>query len=338
MFGRWLLVWILSLNSAGAGDFANSVAVGSRFSARDTLSCGAEPDDDARKCLDGLKWTGAEFTISLETAQPDRGDFLVRFPSARPLGNEINDLVALEWYAAKEIDKSLRKARAIVIVHESGQGMTIGRMMAKGLSSQGLHAFMMQMPGYGSRKVPGPVEPARMLSALQQAVADARRARDAVAGLPPVDNSVIGLQGTSLGGFVTATAAGLDHGFDRVFILLAGGNLHDVVLNGQKDAAGVREKLRSAGMTDDQIIALTKPVEPLRLAHRLNPNSTWLYSGLYDDVVPPACSLALVKAAHLPKGHHLELPADHYSGVIFLPTVMMQIYERMTTDVTVAPE
>jgi hypothetical protein len=54
-----------------------------------------------------------------------------------------------------------------------------------------------------------------------------------------------------------------------------------------------------------------------------------LYSGQYDDVVPPACSKALAEAANLPDGHHIEMAADHYSGILYLPAVIAQIRGRM---------
>jgi cephalosporin-C deacetylase-like acetyl esterase len=235
----------------------------------------------------------------------------------------------MEWFASRDSSGAIRRARAIVVVHESGRGMTVGRLIARGLSSQGLHAFLVHLPGYGARRVEGESDIKRVLPALQQAIADVRRARDAVVALPVVDPSVVGVQGTSLGGFVTATVAGLDRGYDRVFILLAGGNLHDVVLHGSKDAAKTREKLTAAGVTAEQVKEMTRHVEPLRLAHRINPSGTWLYSGKLDDVVPPSCSLALVKAAQLPADHHIELDADHYSGIIYLPKVMQQISARM---------
>ncbi len=154
-------------------------------------------------------------------------------------------------------------------------------------------------------------------------------ARDAVVALPVVDRSVVGVQGTSLGGFVTATAAGLDHGYDRVFIFMAGGNLEEVVLHGARDAAKVHEKLKAAGITDEQIKEFAHQVEPLRLAHRINPATTWLYTGKFDNVCPPACSLALAKAAHLTVDHHIEFPSDHYSGIIYMPQVVGQIRQRM---------
>jgi cephalosporin-C deacetylase-like acetyl esterase len=181
---------------------------------------------------------------------------------------------------------------------------------------------------------------------MEQGIADVRRARDAVVALPMVDHSVVGLQGTSLGGFVTATVAGMDHGYDRVFILLAGGNVADVILHGSRDAEKVHAKLLAAGLTDDQVIEAAHRIEPLRLAHRINPATTWLYSGTLDNVVPPRSSLALAKAANLSKDHHIEFAADHYLGIMYLPPAVMQISQRMlepskdspaTNAATIAP-
>ena len=179
------------------------------------------------------------------------------------------------------------------------------------------------------RRDAAPLTADRALPSLRQAIADVRRARDAVAALPMVDHSRIGLQGTSLGGFVTATVAGLDHGYDRVFITLAGGDLQDVILHGQRDAIKVHAKLTAAGLSDDQIKELTRQIEPLRLAHRIRPECTWLFNGKFDTVVPPRCSLALAEAAHLTAEHHIEFAADHYSGIVYLPQVVEQIRQEM---------
>ena len=61
------------------------------------------------------------------------------------------------------------RARAVVVVHESGRGMTVGRVIARGLHSHGLHAFMLHLPGYGARRVEGMATIDRALPALQQA-------------------------------------------------------------------------------------------------------------------------------------------------------------------------
>jgi len=327
--GFWLF-GLLATFSAGAIAADDEIPKpGITYSAQDTLNCEPDARTDAQNCLDGLRWKPGNFTVTCETAREDQGDLLIRFPTPVPMGDGINDNVSMEWYVARDAERKPKSANCVIVVHESGRGMTVGRIFARGLNSQGLHTFLVHMPGYGVRRSAESDKPERILTGMRQAIADVRRARDAAVTLPLVKSEIVGLQGTSLGGFITSTTAGLDSGFDRVFILLAGGNLHDVVLNGKKDAAQFRQRLESIGVRGDQIRELARPVEPMRLAHRLNPTTTWLYSGRYDDVVPPSCSKAFADAASLPAGHHIEMAADHYSGILYLPAVIAQIRSRM---------
>lgn len=306
------------------------LAVGKNFQSRDTLDCGQERSADAQECLQGLLWKPAEFDVILQDGSKEQGnERLVRFPSPTPLGNAINDMVAMEWHIARDEAGKPTKAPAMVVVHESGSGMTVGRIIARGLSAHGMHTFMLQMPSYGVRKATQDRDVTSFLPSLKQAIADVRRARDAVASLPFVDDRMIGVQGTSLGGFVTASVSGLDAGFQRNFILLAGGNLQEVIFSGQKDAAKVRERLEKAGATREQIIEHARQIEPLRLAHRVRPEVTWLWSGKFDDVVPPACSFAFAKAAKLTSEHHIEMPVNHYSGIILMPKILDDIAKEM---------
>lgn len=315
----------------------DELAIDKEFTATDSLDCGQEDSEDARQCLEGLSWKPAKFQVRLtQGKESDKMDRLVRFNSPQPLGDATNDMVALEWYMAIDSEGRPVKAPAMVVVHESGSGMTVGRMLAKGLRAHGLHAFMMQMPGYGVRKSQSTTEAhskegdaLRLIPAMKQAIADARRARDAVSILPNVDSSLIGIQGTSLGGFVTASVGGFDAGFDRVFVLLAGGDLNQVIFNGAKDAADVRKRLEEAGATREMIMEGTRHIEPLRIAHRIRPEVTWLYSGKFDDVVPPACSHALAQAAKLPQEHHIEMPVDHYSGALLMPKILLEMAKIM---------
>jgi dienelactone hydrolase len=320
-------LWGLWTASLAAGE--SPVPVGSRYAARDTLSCGEEPTDDARQCLTGLTWKPAQFDVRCEKSQGGFGDLLVRFPSPIDTGDAVNDLVAMEWYPARDRDNNVLRAPAVVVVHESGRNMPVGRMIARGLQALKLHTFLIQLPGYGVRKSAAATQAANTFVTLRQAIADVRRARDAVAALPGVDTHMIGLQGTSLGGFVTATVAGVDRGYDRVFILLAGGNLQQVIEQGARDTASLREKLTAAGIQGDKLRELTRVIEPLRLAHRIDPQTTWLYSGQFDDVVPPACAEALAEAARLPANHHIVLPVDHYSGIVLLPKILLEIQQAL---------
>jgi len=303
--------------------------VGVSIPARDTLTCDLDPNADAQECLTGLRWSPESFAVEIGSAVGPHGDRTLYFPSPLPAGNPIHDRVAAEWYAAKDEAGELLSAPAVVVVHESGRSMPVGRLIARGLRGHGIHALMLQLPGYGERRTELADRPERMLDWLRQGIADVRRARDVAAVLPGVEMSRIGVQGTSLGGFVTSTVAGLDSGYDRVFILLAGGQLDRVVNEGKKDAAKIREQLEQLGIRAEQVAELARPIEPLRLAHRIDPERTWLYNGAFDDVVPRSSSYALAKAARLPDSHHIELPANHYTGIIFLPVVLQQIRDEM---------
>ena len=302
---------------------------GHTFAAHDTLNCGSEASADASACLDGLKWAGTKFDVVCQPATEGSGDWLMRFPTPLPSGDATNDLVAMEWYLARDAKGEPVRAPAVVVVHESGRGMVAGRIFAKGLQTHGFHTFLIHLPGYGARTSPFTGDVKRMLPGLKQAIGDVRRARDAVAALPFIDASRISLQGTSLGGFVTATVAGLDRGFDKSFILLAGGNLADVLLHGERDAAAMHRELNAAGITDEQIRSLAQDIEPLRLAHRVAAQATWLFSGKMDEVVPPACSLAFAKAAQLQPDHHFELPVGHYTAAFLLPTILTNISDLL---------
>ena len=159
---------------------------------------------------------------------------------------------------------------------------------------------------------------------------DARRAKDAVSAIPTVDTTRISLQGTSLGGFVTATTAGLDQAYHRVIVFLAGGDLYSVLMEGKKESAKVRDELTKSGMSESEVRMMLSSIEPLRIAHRIDPSRTWLFSALYDDVVPPRNAKLFAAAAHLDSNHHMEMQANHYSGVIYLPMVTQQMAEIMS--------
>jgi hypothetical protein len=66
-------------------------------------------------------------------------------------------------------------------------------------------------------------------------------------------------------------------------------------------------------------------IEPMRLAHRLPPDRTWLYSALFDDVVPARNAALLARAAGLEAGHHVRLAADHDTGVLYLPVILAEL-------------
>ena len=321
-----LPVW--AVEGAGESDLA-----GKSFDATDTLDIGEEAQADALECLKGLTWTAGNFQTTCERPTvEDRGDLLVRFPSPIDSGVEKNNRVAMEWYLARDDDRNPILAPGVVVVHESGRSMTVGRLIARGLRSEGVHAFLIHLPFYGERRIEGGrPDDVNIVTLMRQAIMDVRRARDAVASLPLIRKSHIAVQGTSLGGFVSATSASLDSGYDSVFLMLAGGQLYELIQHGAKDAAKVRKELAEAGLTGDRLRSLVNTIEPTRVAHRLDPKRTWLYSGDLDRVVPPKHASALAKAAGLDQEHHVRMLANHYSGILYLPFVLAHIRQQIAS-------
>jgi len=339
---RLLPCWLRRLLPATlvAGLVAGALAAGvdppagQTYPAQDTLAVGADAQADARQCLQQLAWKPAAFTVMCRPDPTASYDCLVQFPSPIPSGDPVNDRVTLEWYKPpRKADADGQKTPAVVVVHESGRNMAVGRLFARGFQAAGFHSFLIQLPYYGKRNTTGRDPEVRLLFTLiRQGIADVRWARDAVAVLPGVDARQIALQGTSLGGFVVTTSASLDRGYQLVFIMLAGGNLYEMFQHGQREVAEGRRKLAQAGVTDEQLKQLLWVVEPLRIAHRLDPARTWLFSAEQDQVVPFEHALALARAARLDERHHIRIAANHYTGILYFPWILQQVDDAIRND------
>ncbi|MCL4204355.1 MAG: prolyl oligopeptidase family serine peptidase [Pirellulaceae bacterium] len=301
-----------------------------RYEARDTLGRPTDPDPDAQACLAGLTWAPASFPVTCEGDDTSSHRVIVRFPSPVPSGDAANDHVTMEWHRPFQTRADDAKAPAVLVVHESGRAMPVGRLFARAFQAEGIHAFLIHLPYYGLRRgASDRPESDNLVTVVRQAIADVRRARDAIASLPEVDADRIAIQGTSLGGFVVAIAASLDNAFPASFIMLAGGHLYDLVVNGQQDAANFRRDLERAGYTGDALRKLLWQIEPTRVAHRLDPQRTWLYTAAQDRVIPLENAQALARAARLDEDHHVSFPGDHYTAIVHFATIVRQVAARI---------
>lgn len=305
--------------------------IGQTYDTKDSLAPIVDPNADAQECVAGLSWEVGDFTVHCDPAKNWKYDTLVRFPSPRPSGDEAVDQVAMEWSWARNEQGEFIDAPALIVVHESGRDMTVGRLLAFLLSRSGLHTFMVQMPGYDLRRGTAVDAPSRMVDLWRQGIADARRARDAAAVLPRVNAQHIGIQGTSLGGFISTLAASIDNRYDSVFLLLSGGDIHGVLQNGDRDAAKTRQRLAAAGLEGETLKQALRTIEPNRIAHRIAPERAWLFTANRDTVVPAENSLSLVRVMQLDPSHHITFAADHYSGIVHLPQVISRITAEIRT-------
>lgn len=295
---------------------------------KDTINTAGEANPKAANMLKEIGY--AHKTFSLTVSDPDDlapCDRVLRFASPRPAGIPVNDVVFIEWYQARDQNGKIisqnKKCPAVLVLHILDGRMIIARAIARGMAQQGIHAFVMHLPTYGQRRSQDFwVDAGKILIRAQQGAADARRARDAIAALHGVDGKRISLQGTSLGGFVASATMGIDDAFDKEFILLAGGDLHGMFMNGQREAAYIRRVLERDGYTGQKLIELCNRIEPTTLAHRVNPQSVFLLTARQDQVVPLANAMLLAQKLRLDPDHHLMMNADHYTGVFYLRWVI----------------
>ncbi|RMF37029.1 MAG: hypothetical protein D6753_18315, partial [Planctomycetota bacterium] len=194
--------------------------------AEDTLDIRPDADADADACLDQFRWEPDRFAVEIHPSTEPGVYADVRFPSPLPSGTAETDTVHAEWYAARDQHSGVvRPAPVYVVVHESGSDMRVGRLIASSLPPLGLHGLMIQLPGYGQRRSER-LDRDDLPRMIRQGVADVRRARDAAAAIPQMQSGGIGLQGTSLGGFVATLVGSLDGRYDAHVLLLCGGDLY----------------------------------------------------------------------------------------------------------------
>ena len=334
------LAVLLTAEVVTAAD-ADRVGAEATFQARDTLAPVAADDADAQERLELLSWEPTGFPVSCEFVEGGAYDALLSFPSPLPSGEAQNDQVSLEWYAVRgegaddEASAApILTAPAILVVHESGSGMAAGRMFAKAIRNRGVHAFMIHLPYYGQRRGEKRRPSAENFHAvMRQGMTDARRARDAIAAVPEVDSGFIGIQGTSLGGFVTSITAAIDTCFDGVFIMLAGADLYDIVQSGKKDTAKLREQLAEAGFQGERLRDILEIAEPAPLAHRLDRRTRWVYAAQQDEVVRRKNARLLAEAANLDQSHRLEVPGGHYSVAVYFPFIVDHMIKQVRREV-----
>jgi hypothetical protein len=111
--------------------------------------------------------------------------------------------------------------------------------------------------------------------------------------------------------------------------MLAGGGLKDLLRKGKRDSKKILRAFDRAGIQGAKLDAILDAVDPARLAHRLDPGKTWLYSARGDTVVPPSQARLLAQAASLPEGHHIWLEGNHYTCIVSLPWVLEHMFRQI---------
>lgn len=292
-----------------------------------------EPSSVEAQVPEPFRLSAATFTYQLEPKRetPRYTVSTLRFPSPIVSPDTLNNTVHAEYFRPT----SPGKHPAVVVLHILGADFALSRYMAARLADRGVAALFLKLPYYGERR--DPVANQRFLStdiersmnSMRQGVCDVRRAATWLANRPEVDATKLGVTGISLGGIVSALSAAVDPIFHRSVLLLAGGGLGEILWD-MPEAAPYRRQWQELGKTRKDLVALTRPFDPLTYASRLKNRNVLMMAGRVDEVIPPSATTALWEEAGRPE--LVWLDCGHYSAVGFLLPAIRETVEYFAQD------
>ena len=272
-----------------------------------------------------------EYKMKFQSNSPAYDIFEISFPSAFKSTFEQNNTVYCEYFRAKGDQK-----RASVILLDILEGsLTVSRLIAHSLASSGVDACIMTLPHYGPRRMPDDKliefmkDPNMFIASVQQAVMDVRRTACWIESQPQVDKERIGLCGTSLGGLIAALAGGVDGGFKKIALVLAGGDISAVLTTDSREVREIKQHLSEMNLTDEKISALFEPIEPLTFADRLKKSNILMINGSLDTIVPPACAQKLADATG---AEICWFNTDHYGMSKYLLAALGKVNAHFSGD------
>lgn len=287
-----------------------------------------------------------ELTPILQT--PDYTVSGLRFASPIQTADPENNVVPAEYF------RPLRPGRrpAVVVLHILGADFALSRFMAARLADHGVASLFMRLPYYGERRPAAARSEGageglsagedsgrsrrflsqnieRTVLAMRQGACDVRRAACWLADRPEVDPARIGVSGISLGAIVSSVVVAVDPAVSRGAFIMAGGDVARIIWE-MPEAAPFRKKWTESGRTLADLKLLTDPFDPLTYADRLNSKRILMFGAKVDEVVPPACTIALWERAGKPPIHWYD--CGHYSAIGYLMPAI-----RRTAEFLAAP-
>lgn len=275
---------------------------------------------------------GAPVSLHAEFAHEPGGRYSTRwaqFPVTTP-GESTPHLVQVIHYRAHVPGRR----PAVVISPIMGGSYEVAKLAAATLALHGIHAgIVLRAESYFVADAPE----ARLERVLRTAVVDRRRAIDWLSALPEVDPARIGALGVSQGGIGTAILAAVEPRVRAAVLVLAGGDLPDVVLRSEE--ARLRRYVRERGQRGVPPDALRARLaealvsDPLQLAPYVDPRRLLLFTARFDRSVPADTQERLWRALGGPERH--DLPTGHYGAALYLPFILSRTvahFERLLPE------
>jgi len=223
------------------------------------------------------------------------------------------------------------KVPAAIVLDIMDGSAILPRMMARSAAQNGIAAIYLPMPYYNARRPPGDPheqalrdDQARAADGLLQTVMDVRRAKAILAARPEVDTQRLGITGISMGGIMTALAAGVDGEFSRVCPILSGGDLATIIYHAH-ETRRLRTAMTNKGMDRDKAAEVLAAVDPLNFASRIGADRCLMINAAEDEVIPKETTEKLWSAVGKPQ--IVWLPAGHYTSLTYFPVMQKSVVD-----------
>lgn len=316
----WMLASIVALSAHG----------GQTLQATDQPLDLKDAQGEVAEWLKGFDYEPQTFSYKVISSQAENSLIVYRisFPSPYESPFPENNVVPGELYVPKDSTEKVPAAVVLDILHGNS---VLPRMIARRLANDGIAALYISMPYYNSRRPKADAhlrmidnDPMQTVNALRQTVMDVRRAKAILASRPEVDPDKVGITGVSLGGIMTALAAGVDGTFYRVVPILGGGDIAKLTFT-SPETRRVRAALIARGITQGDLALRLAPVEPLNFASRIDPKTCLMVNAEADHTIPRESAEQLAAAIGGPT--IIWSPLGHVDSVIYLPNILQKTVE-----------
>ena len=161
----------------------------------------------------------------------------------------------------------------------------------------------------------------RMAERIRTHVVDIRRSIDWVETQPDVDPNRIGLVGFSIGAFVASLVAANEPRLAATVLAMGSAHVHEMLATCFGRAKAAREAIMSRfGWTTEtlkkKIEKPLAPVDPARLAGRVDPSRVLMFDAEYDECMPSVGREVLWQAMGRPK--RVTWPYGHKMSFIMM--------------------
>lgn len=265
-------------------------------------------------------------TMTLPTSGTIMRVSKVTFPSPLVTPHKKNNTVHCEYFCPTTAGKK----PGVIVLHILGGDFDLARIFCRALASRGVAALFLKMPYYGERRQEDSsvrmisMDPEETVRGMTQAVLDIRQAASWLAVQEEIDPEQLGIMGISLGGITGALAAGMEPRFNKVCLLLAGGDMGEVAWT-STEMAPLRKRWDESGRTKEELFAALKIIDPVTYVRPLPGRKVLMLNASQDEVIPPACTRALWRAFGEPE--IVWWNAGHYTAIRYLGSGLMRVVQ-----------